>query len=184
MATILQELYALACQGYSYGFRPERGSQEPLDGLNVGGHPAEAIELDSGCQHSELFDRMSHEWTVKCVEHRGADARIVRLIQKWLKGDVSEDGEWSRTTVGTPQGALISPSLANVYLHAAFDLWLCAWRKKVADHLVVGFEYRPGDSWRNFGSAWLDRVCQMGAGTPAPTGRRGAGELRVPGIQA
>ena len=95
---------------------------------------------------------MSHEWTMKFVEHRVADPRILRLIQKWLKAGVSEDGQWSETKVGTPQGAVVSPLLANVYLHYVFDLWVEAWRKKVAqgdvivvryaDDLVVGFESR------------------------------------------
>jgi RNA-directed DNA polymerase len=95
---------------------------------------------------------MSHEWTLKFMQHRIADPRILRLIQKWLKAGVSEDGEWSETKVGTPQGAVISPLLANVYLHYVFDLWLEAWRKKVAvgeviavryaDDFVVGFEHR------------------------------------------
>ena len=98
------------------------------------------------------FDRMSHEWTMKFVQHRVADKRVLRLIQKWLKAGVSEDGEWSETAVGTPQGSVISPLLANVYLHYVFDLWVETWRKKVAtgemivvryaDDLVVGFEHR------------------------------------------
>ena len=95
---------------------------------------------------------MSHEWTMRFIQHRVADKRIHRLIQKWLKAGVSEDGEWSETKVGRPQGAVVSPLLANVYLHYAFDLWLEVWRKKVAkgkvmairyaDDLVVGFEHR------------------------------------------
>src|SRR4030095_11775095 len=95
---------------------------------------------------------MSHEWTMPFIEHRVADRRMLRLIQKWLKAGVSEDGQWSETNVGTPQGAVVSPLLANVYLHYVFDLWVEAWRKKVArgdvivvryaDDLVVGFEYR------------------------------------------
>src|ERR1700674_1531170 len=95
---------------------------------------------------------MSHEWTMKFVEHRVADRRILRLIQKWLKAGVSEDGQWSETTVGTPQGAVVSPLLANVYLHYVFDLWVEVWRKKVAkgdvivvryaDDLVLGFQHR------------------------------------------
>src|SRR5438045_7645018 len=95
---------------------------------------------------------MSHEWTMKFIEYRVADRRILRLIQKWLKAGVSEDGRWSETKVGTPQGAVISPLLANIYLHYVFDLWIEAWRKKVArgdvivvryaDDLVVGFENR------------------------------------------
>jgi RNA-directed DNA polymerase len=98
------------------------------------------------------FDNMSHEWTMQFVQHRVADQRILRLIQKWLKAGVSEDGEWSETKVGTPQGAVVSPLLAKVYLHYVFDLWMEAWRKKVADgdvivvryadDLVVGFQHR------------------------------------------
>ncbi len=93
---------------------------------------------------------MNHEWVKKLVAHRVADTRILRLIQKWLQAGVSEDGEWSETTVGTPQGAVVSPLLANVYLHYVFDLWVEAWRRKVAkcemiivryaDDLIVGFE--------------------------------------------
>jgi RNA-directed DNA polymerase len=95
-------------------------------------------------------DNMSHEWTMKFVEHRVADSRILRLIQKWLQAGVSEEGQWLETNVGTPQGAVVSPLLANVYLHYVFDLWIEAWRKKLAkgdvivvryaDDLVVGFE--------------------------------------------
>src|SRR2546425_4592909 len=86
------------------------------------------------------------------IEHRVADRRILRLIQKWLKAGVSEDGQWSETKLGTPQGAVVSPLLANVYLHYLFDLWADIWRKKVvkgdvvvvryADDLVVGFQHR------------------------------------------
>src|SRR5256885_15318504 len=95
---------------------------------------------------------MSHEWTMQFIEHRVADRRMLGLIQKWLKAGVSEDGQWSETKVGTPQGAVISPLLANVYLHYVFDLWIEAWRKKVAtgdvivvryaDDLVLGFQHR------------------------------------------
>src|SRR5260370_42557908 len=95
---------------------------------------------------------MSHEWAIKFVEHRVADRRILRLIQKWLKAGVSEDGQWSESKGGTPQGAVVSPLLANVYLHHVFDLWIEAWRKEVArgdvsggryaGDLVVGFESR------------------------------------------
>jgi RNA-directed DNA polymerase len=89
---------------------------------------------------------------LKFIRHRVADNRMLRLIQKWLKAGVSEDGDWSETTVGTPQGAVVSPLLANVYLHYVFDLWVEAWRRKVAkgqvvvvryaDDLVVGFQHR------------------------------------------
>src|SRR5260370_40325385 len=88
-----------------------------------------------------FFDQMSHEWTMKLVQHRVADHRILRLIQKWLKAGVSEEGHWSETQLGTPQGAVISPLLANIYLHYVFDLWGEAWRQKVArgDFIVVRY---------------------------------------------
>jgi len=106
------------------------------------------------------FDNMSHEWTMKFVEHRVADQRILRLIRKWLQAGVSEEGQWSETKVGTPQGAVISPLLANIYLHYVFDLWVQAWRDKVAsgdliavryaDDLVVGFQHRAdAERFRN-----------------------------------
>ena len=95
---------------------------------------------------------MSHEWALQFLQYRVADPRIIRLIQKWLKAGVSEDGEWSETKIGTPQGAVVSPLIANVYLHYVFDLWAEVWRKKIAtgekivvryaDDLVVGFEHR------------------------------------------
>ena len=88
-----------------------------------------------------FFDNMSHEWTEQFVQHRVADPRIHRLIHKWLKAGVSEEGEWSETRVGTPQGAVISPLLANVYLHYVFDQWVEVWRKKLAggDMIVVRY---------------------------------------------
>jgi RNA-directed DNA polymerase len=96
------------------------------------------------------FDSISHEWMLKFVQHRVADRRILRLIQKWLKAGVMEEGEWSETEKGTPQGAVVSPLLANIYLHYVFDLWVQAWRKKhargdvvvvrYADDTVLGFQ--------------------------------------------
>ena len=87
------------------------------------------------------FDRISHEWILQFVEHRVADRRILGLIRKWMKAGVSEEGQWSETTVGTPQGSVASPLLANIYLHYVFDLWVEAWRKKVAqgDMIVVRY---------------------------------------------
>jgi len=117
-----------------------------------------------------FFDNMSHEWTMQFIEHRVADRRMLRLIQKWLKAGVSEDGQWSETNVGIPQGAVVSPLLANVYLHYAFDLWVEAWRKRVArgdviavryaDDLVVGFQHRA-DAER-FLSEFRDRLVRFG----------------------
>jgi len=117
-----------------------------------------------------FFDNLSHEWTMKFVEHRVADRRILRLIRKWLKAGVSEDGQWSETKLGTPQGAVASPLLANVYLHYLFDLWADVWRKKVAkgdvivvryaDDLVVGFQHRT-DAER-FLKEFRERLAKFG----------------------
>jgi group II intron reverse transcriptase/maturase len=151
VVTILNEIYEVDFRGFSYGFRPGRGPHPALDALNVG-IQRKRVNWILDADIRGFFDNMDHEWTMKFVQHRVADRRILRLIQKWLKAGISEDGEWSETKVGTPQGAVVSPLLANVYLHYVFDLWIEAWRKKVADgevivvryadDLVVGFEHR------------------------------------------
>src|SRR6202522_1876764 len=151
VVTILNEIYEVDFLGFSYGFRPGRSPHQALDALSVGLH-RKRVNWVLDADIRGFFDQMSHEWTMKFVQHRVADQRILRLIQKWLKAGVSEDGQWSETKVGTPQGAVVSPLLANVYLHYVFDLWVEAWRKKVAqgdvivvryaDDLVVGFESR------------------------------------------
>ena len=97
------------------------------------------------------FDAIDHAWLVKFLEHRIGDRRILRLIRKWLRAGVSDDGEWSETKVGTPQGAVISPLLGNVFLHYVFDLWIDSWRTqhakgqcivvRYADDFVIGFEH-------------------------------------------
>lgn len=88
-----------------------------------------------------FFDKIGHDWLIQFVEHRIGDKRIVRLIQKWLKAGVMENGTWYETEEGTPQGAVISPILANVYLHYVLDVWAKAWRTKVArgDMIIVGY---------------------------------------------
>jgi RNA-directed DNA polymerase len=151
VVTILNEIYEVDFLGFSYGFRPGRSPHQALDALSVGLH-RKRVNWVLDADIRGFFDQMSHEGTMKFVQHRVADHRILRLIQKWLKAGVSEDGQWSETKVGTPQGAVVSPLLANVYLHYVFDLWAEAWRKKVArgdvivvryaDDLVVGFESR------------------------------------------
>ncbi len=151
VVTILNQIYEVDFQGFSYGFRPGRSPHQALDALSVGLH-RKRVNWVLDADIRGFFDNMSHEWIMKFVEHRVADRRILRLIQKWLQAGVSEDGQWSETKVGTPQGAVVSPLLANVYLHYVFDLWVEAWRKKVArgdvivvryaDDLVVGFESR------------------------------------------
>jgi RNA-directed DNA polymerase len=151
VVTILNEIYEVDFRGFSYGFRPGRSPHQALDALSVGLH-RKRVNWVLDADIRGFFDQISHEWTMKFVQHRVADRRILRLIQKWLKAGVSEDGQWSETKVGTPQGSVASPLLANIYLHYVFDLWVEAWRKKVArgdvvvvryaDDLVVGFESR------------------------------------------
>jgi RNA-directed DNA polymerase len=169
VVTILNQIYEVDFKGFSYGFRPDRGPHQALDALTV------AIQrkrvnwvLDADIRN--FYDSLSHEWTLKFIEHRVADRRILRLIQKWLKAGVSEDGQWSKTTVGTPQGSVASPLLANVYLHYVFDLWVEAWRKKVAkgevivvryaDDLVMGFENRA--EAEQFLEAFRERLAKFG----------------------
>src|SRR6202047_834133 len=151
VVTILNQIYEVDFQGFSYGFRPGRSPHQALDALTVG-LQRKRVNWVLDADIRGFFDNMSHEWTMKFIEHRGADRRILRLIRKWLKAGVSEDGQWSETKLGTPQGAVASPLIANVYLHYLFDLWADVWRKKVAkgdvivvryaDDLVVGFQHR------------------------------------------
>jgi len=151
VVTILNEIYEVDFRGFSYGFRPGRSPHQALDALNVG-IQRRRVNWILDADIRGFFDNMNHEWTMKFVAHRVADNRVLRLIRKWLKAGVSEDGEWLETKVGTPQGAVASPLLANVYLHYVFDLWAEVWREKVAqgdmivvryaDDLVVGFEHR------------------------------------------
>ena len=169
VVTILNQIYEVDFKGFSYGFRPGRSPHQALDALTAGiqGKRANWV-LDADIRG--FFDNMNHEWTMKLIEHRVADRRMLRLIQKWLRAGVSEDGQWSETTVGTPQGAVASPLLANVYLHYVFDLWGEVWRKKVAkgdvivvryaDDLVLGFQHRT-DAER-FLREFRDRLAKFG----------------------
>jgi group II intron reverse transcriptase/maturase len=167
---ILSAIYEEDFLGFSYGFRPECGAHDALDALSVA-LQFEKVEWVLDADIQSFFDTMSHEWTMKFLQHRLADPRILRLIQKWLTAGVSEDGEWSPTTIGTPQGAIISPLLANVYLHYALDLWAHQWRKKsagemfiirYADDVIFAFQYRT-DAER-FRVALAERLRQFGLG--------------------
>lgn len=102
--------------GFSHGLRPGRSPHQALDALVVG-LKQKKVNWVLDAAFRGFFDNMSHEWATKFIEHRVADPRILRLIRKWLKASVSKDGQWSETKQGTPQGAVISPLLANIYLH-------------------------------------------------------------------
>jgi hypothetical protein len=149
--TILNQIYEVDFKGFSYGFRPGRSPHQALDALTVG-IQRKRVNWVLDADIRGFFDNLSHEWTMKFIKHRVADFRMLRLIQKWLRAGVSEHGKWSETKLGTPQGAVASPLIANVYLHYLFDLWADVWRRKVAkgdvivvryaDELVVGFQHR------------------------------------------
>lgn len=151
VAGVLNQIWEEDFLGFSYGFRPGRSQHDALDALWVGIMRKKVnwiVDLDI----RSFFDKIQHKWLVKFVEHRIGDKRVVRLIQKWLKAGVMEEGQWSETKEGSPQGAVISPTLANLYLHYALDVWAEAWRKKVAhgdviivryaDDAVLGFEHQ------------------------------------------
>ncbi|MCK4803646.1 MAG: group II intron reverse transcriptase/maturase [Spirochaetes bacterium] len=166
---VLQAIYEEDFLGFSYGFRPGRGQHNALDAVWVAIVQRKVSwVLDADIRG--FFGSIVHEWMIKFVEHRIGDKRIVRLIQKWLKAGVSEDGEWSSTVVGTPQGATVSPLLANIYLHYVLDLWVEAWRKRhargevyivrYADDFVMGFQYRSdAEAFRH---ALEVRMCEFG----------------------
>ena len=149
---ILTPIYEAVFLGFSYGFRPKRGAHDALDTL------AYVIQrrkvnwiVDADIR--AFFDRIDRDWLVRFLEHRIGDRRVIRLIIKWLNAGVMEDGKWKDDLRGTPQGSVISPILANVYLHYVLDLWFHRkWRKheavgeamivRYADDFVVGFQYQ------------------------------------------
>jgi group II intron reverse transcriptase/maturase len=147
---ILEQIYEEDFLGFSYGFRPGRSPHNALDALYMG-IKVKKVNWILDTDISKFFDTISHEWLIKFIEHRVSDQRVLRLIKKWLKAGVSEDGEWSSTAEGTPQGAVISPLLGNIYLHYVLDLWANRWRKcrahgemimvRYADDAVFGFQY-------------------------------------------
>jgi RNA-directed DNA polymerase len=149
-AAVLNAIYEEEFLGFSYGFRPRRSQHDAMDALVVGiGSRKVNHILDADL--SRFFDSVSQSWLVRFVEHRIGDRRIVRLIQKWLKAGVLEDGIVTIGETGTGQGSVISPLLANVYLHYVFDLWAERWRRReatgdmilvrFADDIIVGFEH-------------------------------------------
>jgi group II intron reverse transcriptase/maturase len=140
VVTILNQIYEEDFLGFSYGFRPGRSQHQALDALSYALLKKKVnYVLDADIRG--FFDNLDQSWLIKFVEHRVADPRILRLVQKWLNAGVMEEGEWSNTKTGSPQGSVISPMLANIYLHYAFDLWVNVWRKKWAHGEVVVIRY-------------------------------------------
>ena len=151
MVAILTPIYEAEFLGFSYGFRPKRNQHQALDALAFGiGRRRINWVLD--CDVQSFFDKVNQSWLIRFVEHRIGDRRIIRLIAKWLTAGVLEGGHVIATEEGTPQGAVISPLLANIYLHYVYDLWVHQWRQRhatgdvivvrYADDTIVGFEHR------------------------------------------
>ena len=168
LVEVLNAVYEEDFLGFSYGFRPRRGQHDALDALSVAicDTPVNWI-LDADIRG--FFDSVSQEWLVRFLEHRIGDERVIRLVRKWLKAGVLEDGNWSVSEMGTPQGAVASPLLANVYLHYVFDLWAQQWRRReatgnvvvvrYADDIVAGFEHEADA--RRFWDAMRQRFEQF-----------------------
>jgi RNA-directed DNA polymerase len=166
---VLNAVYEVDFRGFSYGFRPGRGPHDALDALAVGIYRRRVNwVLDADIR--DFFTGLDHGWVRKFLEHRIADKRVLRLIGKWLAAGVIEDGRWTRAEEGSPQGASISPLLANLYLHHVFDLWAEWWRRRhphgdviivrFADDFIVGFEHQQ-DAQR-FLAELRDRFARFG----------------------
>jgi group II intron reverse transcriptase/maturase len=192
---VLSAIYEQDFVGFSYGFRPGRSPHQALDALTVG-IETRRVNWVLDADIRGFFDTLNHEWLIRFVEHRVADRRVVRLIQKWLRAGVREDGKRTRSEIGTVQGGSISPLLANIYLHYVFDLWVQRWRKRqargdvvvvrFADDFVVGFEHREDaervlaelrDRFARFGLALHpDKTRLIEFGRSADRNRRGRGD--------
>ena len=162
---LLNAIYEEDFLGFSYGFRPGRGAHDAMDALVVG-IESRKVNYILDADIRSFFDTVSQEWLIRFLEHRIGDKRIIRLIQKWLKAGVLEDGVVNVSAMGTAQGAVISPLLANIYLHYVLDLWAKRWRRheatgdmiivRYADDFIVGFEH--GNAARRFLDAMRVRL--------------------------
>ena len=169
VVTVLSAIYEEDFLGFSYGFRPGRGQHDALDALTAG-IKSRSVNWIVDADIRSFFDEIDHGWMLRFLEHRIADQRVIRLIRKWLEAGVIEDGKRIPAVKGTPQGAVISPLLANIYLHYAFDLWVQHWRKqpgrgevivlRYADDSVVGFE-KEGTA-RGFLADLRERLTRFG----------------------
>jgi len=162
---LLNAIYEEDFLGFSYGFRPGRGTHDALDALCVG-IESRKVNFILDADIRSFFDEVSKDWLIRFVEHRIGDKRIIRLIQKWLKAGILEDGIVAVSDKGTGQGAVISPLLANIYLHYALDLWAERWRRReatgdmiivrYADDIIAGFEHEADA--RRFLEAMRERL--------------------------
>jgi RNA-directed DNA polymerase len=198
--TVLQCIYEEDFFGFSYGFRPQRSQHQALDALYVA-ITEKRVNWILDADIEGFFDNIDRDWLVKFLEHRVGDKRIVRLIQKWLAAGIIEGTDWSDNGKGTPQGAVLSPLLANVFLHYVFDLWINQWRKRhangtcvvirYADDFVIGFEHEAdaraclealGERLGQFGlnlHPKKTRLIEFGRGSAARREREGRGKCET-----
>ena len=166
---VLNAVYEADFRGFSYGFRPGRGPHHALDALAVG-IARKKVNWVLDADIRDFFGQLDHVWLRRFLEHRIADKRVLRLIGKWLAAGVIEDGQWTAGEEGSPQGASVSPLLANVYLHYVYDLWVDWWRRqhahgevitvRFADDFIVGFEYE--EDARRFLAELRERLAKFG----------------------
>jgi group II intron reverse transcriptase/maturase len=198
--TVLQCIYEEDFFGFSYGFRPQRSQHQALDALYVA-ITEKRVNWILDADIEGFFDNIDRDWLVRFLEHRVGDKRIVRLIQKWLAAGIIEGTDWSDHGKGTPQGAVLSPLLANVFLHYVFDLWINQWRKRhakgtcvvirYADDFVIGFEHEAdaracleslGERLGKFGlnlHPKKTRLIEFGRGSAARREREGRGKCET-----
>ena len=198
---VLNAIYEQDFIGFSYGFRPGRSAHNALDAVAVG-VSSRKVSWILDADISKFFDTIEHDWLIKFIEHRVSDARVVRLIKKWLHAGVLEDGRLTQSDLGTVQGGSISPLLANIYLHYASDLWVEQWRgapcpgrrdrgavcRRLGCRVPVPRRRRAflACGARTAGPVWAeaaprqdaaDRVWALHSGQPTPQGTRQTGHL-------
>jgi RNA-directed DNA polymerase len=169
VAEVLNAIYEVDFRGFSYGFRPGRKPHDALDALAAGIY-SRRVNWVLDADIRDFFGQLDRTWLRRFLQHRIADERVLRLIEKWLAAGVVEDGEWTACDEGTPQGASVSPLLANVYLHYVFDLWADWWRRqpghgdvvivRFADDFIVGFEQE--EDARRFLAELRERFAKFG----------------------
>jgi RNA-directed DNA polymerase len=169
LVEVLNAIYEQDFLGFSHGFRPGRSPHRALDAL-AAGFSRKRVNWVLDADIRDFFGSLDQSWLLEFLEHRIADPRVLRLIQKWLAAGVIEDGSWTASREGVPQGATVSPLLGNIYLHYVFDLWADQWRRRnargdviltrFADDFVVGFEHR--DDAERFLSDLRERFAQFG----------------------
>ena len=206
---ILTPIYEVEFLGFSYGFRPGRGAHDALDALAFG-IERRKVSWIVDADLRAYFDTIPRDWLITFLEHRIGDRRVIRLIRKWLNAGVMDGESWTDAGMGTPQGAIVSPVLANVFLHYVLDLWFhMRWRPNVpdgeaiivryADNSVVGFQHKrdaerylrdgPGEA----GPVWPQpppgqdpprRVWAVRGDEPTPSRGGQAGNIRLPRLRA